>query len=103
MYSAYYGLIPKAFCDLCHKTEQRPYNQRRRDALNISKYNHAMVRTSLSYCAVLCRISSLSHIDFPIVMQVLRKRKKDQALLDKLCFEKELCLITKENDDSHYF
>ena len=39
MHSAYYGLIPKPICDLFHKTEQRPYNLRRRDGFKVPKYN----------------------------------------------------------------
>ena len=36
-------------------------------------------------------------------MQVLGKRKKDQALLGKLSFQKESCLIKKKDDDFYYF
>ena len=49
MYSAYYGIIPKSICDLFHKTEQRPYNLRRRDGFKVPKYNYSIGRTSLSY------------------------------------------------------
>ena len=77
-----------------HKTEQRPYNLRRRDGFKVPKYNYSMGRTSLSYRG-------------PIVWNILpgsyklsdrdtsfqKKTEKDQALLDKLIFEKESCLI----------
>ena len=32
-----------------------------------------------------------------------KKIKKDQALPDKLSFEKETCLITNKDDDFYYF
>ena len=92
MYSAYYGLIPKPICDLFHKTEQRPYNLRRRDVFKVPKYNYSMGRTSLSYRGPIVwnilpesyKLSD-SHANFK------KKIKKDQLLLDKLSLEKESC------------
>ena len=104
MSSAYYGLIPKPICDLFHKTEQRPYNLRRRDVFKVPKYNYSMGRTSLSYRGPIVwnilpesyKLSD-SHASFK------KKIKKDQALLDKLSFEKKSCLITNKDDDFYYF
>ena len=104
MYSAYYGLIPKSICDLFQKTEQQPYNLRRRDGFKVSKYNYSMGRTSLSYRGpivwnILPESNKLSdsHDSFKT------KIKKDQVLLDKLSFEKESFLITNKDDDFYYF
>ena len=64
MYSAYYGLIPKPICDLFHKTEQRPYNLRRRDYLRyqstITPWEEHLYPTE----GLLCGISCPSHITF---------------------------------------
>ena len=104
MHSAYYGLIPKPICDLFHKTEQRPYNLRGRDGFKVPKYSYSIGRTSLSYrkpivWTILPESYKLSdsHASFK------KKFKKDQALLDKLSFAKESCLITNKDDDFYYF
>ena len=104
MYSAYYGLIPNPTCDLFHETEQRPYNLRRRDGFKVSKYNYSMGRTSLSYRGpIVWNILSESYKLSDSHASFKKKIKKDQALLDKLSFEKESCLITNKYDDFNYF
>ena len=77
-----------------HKTEQRPYNLRRRDGFKVPKYNYSMGRTSLSYRGpivwnILPESYKLSDSD----ASFQKKTEKDQAPLDKLIFEKESCLI----------
>ena len=104
MYSAYYGLIPKPICDLFHKTEQRPYNLRRRDGFKVPKYNYSMERTSLPYRGpIVWHILPESYKLSDSRESFKKKIKKDQALLDKLSFKKESCLITNKDDDFYYF
>ena len=104
MYLVHHGLTPKPICDLFHKTEQRHYNLRGTAGFNALKYNYSIGRTSLSYrgptawniLPVSYKLSG-SHASFK------QKIKKDQALLGKLSFDKESCLITNKNDDFYYF
>ena len=104
MYLVHHGLTPKPICDLFHKTEQRRYNLRGTVGFNAPKYNYSIGRTSLSYrgpnawniLPESCKLSC-SHTSFK------QKIKKDQALLEKLSFDKESCLITNKNDDFYYF
>ena len=104
MYSAYYGLIPKPICDLFQKTEQQPYNLRRRDGFKVPKYNYSMGRTSLSYRgSIVWNILPESYKLSDSHESFKKKIKKDQVLLDKLSFEKESCLITNKDDDFYYF
>ena len=104
MYLVHRGLIPKPICDLFHKTEQRHYNLRGTAGFNALKYNYSIGRTSLSYRGptawnILPESYKLSgsHASFK------QKIKKDQALLGKLSFDKESCLITNKNDDFYHF
>ena len=65
---------------------------------------YSVGRTSLSYKGLIVwnilpesyKLSD-SHASFK------KKIKKDQALLDKLSFEKKSCLITNKDDDFYYF
>ena len=123
MSSAYYGLIPKPICDLFHKTEQRPYNLRRRDGFKVPK-NYSMGRTSWSYRGLIVWNKNEKSEDYSILLQhsiivwtilpesyklsdshasYKKKIKNDQALLDKLSFGKESCPITNKDDDFYYF
>ena len=97
-------LIPKPICDLFHKTEQQPYNLRRRDGFEVPKHNYSMGRTSLSYGGLIVwNILPKSYKLFDSHASFRKKIKKDQALLDKLSFEKESCLTTNKDDDFYYF
>ena len=60
-----------------------------------------MIILHRAYCVeyparVILKLSD-SHASFK------KKIKKDQALPDKLSFEKESCLITNKDDDFYYF
>ena len=104
MCSAYYGLIPKPIYDLFHKTEQRPYNLRRRDGFKVPKYNYSIGRTTLSYRGpIVWNILPESYKRSDSHAGFQKKIKKDQALLDKLSFAKESCLISNKDDDFYYF
>ena len=71
----------------------------------IPKYNYSMGRTFLPYRGlivwnILPKSYKLSDSHSSFKKKI--KKKKDQALLDELSFEKESCLITNNDDDFCY-